>query len=121
MTTATISRRKLQITQRQIVTGLFTLFGALFAYVLFNAVIGGQCDGRCLIGTLNQTVRSAAPIALAAYCGVICERAGVINIGIEGMMLMGAMVGYLVDICAFVAFKEIGRASCRESVERDVD
>src|SRR5205807_7500120 len=89
--------------------------------VCSSDLIGGQCDGRCLIGTLNQTVRSAAPIALAAYCGVICERAGVINIGIEGMMLMGAMVGYLVDICAFVAFKEIGRASCRESVERDVD
>src|SRR5438034_2286953 len=108
MTTATMSRRKLQLTRRQIITGLFTVFGAGFAYVLFNAVIGGQCDGRCLIGTLNQTVRSAAPIALAAYCGVICERAGVINIGIEGMMLMGAMVGYLVDIYAFVALKDGG-------------
>src|SRR5438093_12124059 len=108
MTAATLSKRKRQVTQRQIINALFTLFGAAFAYALFNAVIGGQCDVRCVLGTLNQTVRSAAPIALAAYCGVICERAGVINIGIEGMMLMGALVGYLVNLYAFVALKDGG-------------
>jgi len=49
---------------------------------------------------LNQTIRYAAPIALAAYCGLMCERAAVINIGIEGMMLMGAMVAYGVNVYA---------------------
>jgi len=96
MTTSTLSRRRFQFSRRQLVTTLFTLFGAFFAYLLFNALIAGQCDARCLTGILNQTVRAATPIALAAYCGVMCERAGVINIGIEGLMLMGAMGGFVV-------------------------
>ena len=61
---------------------------------LLNLVIGGQCDGKCVTDTLAQTLRVATPIALAAFCGVMCERAGVVNIGIEGKMLTAAMVGY---------------------------
>lgn len=40
---------------------------------------------------LNGTVGRAVPIALAAMCGVISERAAVINIAIEGIMLMAAL------------------------------
>ncbi len=43
-----------------------------------------------LVGMLNSSLVRATPIALAALCGVISERTGVINIGIEGMMLMAA-------------------------------
>lgn len=49
-----------------------------------------------LAGLLNTTLSKAVPLTLGAMSGILCERAGVVNIAIEGMMLMGAMVGVLV-------------------------
>ena len=44
---------------------------------------------------LDQSLVLATPIALGAMTGLWCERSGIINIGIEGMMLAAAGVGFM--------------------------
>lgn len=49
-----------------------------------------------LLGMISASLLRAAPIAFGALSGILCERAGVVNIAIEGMMLSGAMAAVLV-------------------------
>ncbi len=48
------------------------------------------------LSLLQATVRMATPILFAALGGCLCERVGVINIGLEGIMLTSAFFGVLV-------------------------
>ncbi len=61
------------------------------AFVVAFLVWAAKGHSFNLVGMLNGTVGRAVPIALAALCGVISERSAVINIAIEGIMLMAAL------------------------------
>jgi len=70
-----------------LVSGMF-IFG-----FLSWAASGGTLN---LAGLLRSTFIRSVPLTLGALSGVLCERSGVVNIAIEGMMLTGAMVGALI-------------------------
>jgi simple sugar transport system permease protein len=61
-----------------------------------------------LLGYLVEHIPSSGPVILAAatplgfgaLCGVVCERSGVTNIGIEGTMLTAAFTGWVASFTA---------------------
>ncbi len=51
-----------------------------------------------LAAVLSATIRQAVPITLGAMSGISSERSGIVNIGIEGMMLLSAFTGYMMNV-----------------------
>ncbi|NLG71843.1 MAG: ABC transporter permease [Chloroflexi bacterium] len=73
----------------------------LFIYgtLLIVAVLASYISNPVITtAVLASAVRQATPIVLGALCGMICERSGVINIGIEGQMLLSAFTGFLANV-----------------------
>jgi ABC-type uncharacterized transport system permease subunit len=61
-------------------------FAAAFAFLVW-ITSGGNMN---LPGMFQATLTAATPLTLGAMAGILCERSGIINIAIEGMMLSGA-------------------------------
>lgn len=74
-------------------TGLMIVSGIMIIPALLIAAAAG---GSTNVATMfAESLRLATPIAIGAMAGLWCERSGVINIAIEGMMLFGACFGFV--------------------------
>jgi ABC-type uncharacterized transport system permease subunit len=60
--------------------------------------MSGILEAAFVSGLIGAMMRMATPIIFATLGEIIVERAGVLNLGIEGIMLMGAMTGFLVSL-----------------------
>jgi general nucleoside transport system permease protein len=49
-----------------------------------------------LVALLTAAIRLAVPVLLAALGEIVTERAGVLNLGLEGVMAMGGVAGFMV-------------------------
>ena len=67
-----------------------------FCFVAAFLIWATRGKSFSLIGVLSSSLVRATPIALAALCGVISERAAVINIAIEGIMLISAQAAVII-------------------------
>ena len=55
-------------------------------------------DIDLITNVLFAMIRSGTPLLLVALGEVVCEKSGVLNLGQEGMMLMGAVTGFIVSV-----------------------
>ncbi len=78
---------------RRLRSALLLLGGLLiFPSILILAAAGQTTNATSM---LASSLRLATPIAIGALAGIWCERTGVVNIAIEGMMLTGAAFGFI--------------------------
>jgi simple sugar transport system permease protein len=67
--------------------------GVIVISIVFYILDPGQTAA-----VLASTVRHSTPLVLGALCGLLGERAGVVNIGIEGQMLFSAFIAFLANV-----------------------
>ena len=61
-------------------------------------------DSVVLTSVVLSIISAATPLLLAATGELVTEKSGVLNLGVEGMMLVGAVVGFAVTLTTGNAF-----------------
>jgi len=51
-----------------------------------------------IVSTLERAMVAGTPLLLATTGEVVCERSGILNLGVEGVMSMGAVVAFIVTM-----------------------
>ncbi len=70
--------------------------GILFIPLVVTVALAlSELTSTNVVQLLVESLRLGTPVALGAMAGLWCERSGVVNIGIEGMMLGSAGIGFL--------------------------
>lgn len=73
------------------------VFTVIFVIAFLIWVVGGaRTPSISLAGLIAGSVTLAVPIVFGSLSGVLCERAGVVNIAIEGQLLGGAFTAAIV-------------------------
>jgi general nucleoside transport system permease protein len=72
--------------------GILIVLAAIMLALLFWSYSNNAVK---TVAVLASALRHSTPLVLGALCGLIGERSGIINIGIEGQMLMAAFLSFL--------------------------
>jgi simple sugar transport system permease protein len=85
-------------TQKSWLESLKSVGGVVAGVVLVAIVYGYVTNPAVTTAVLASSLRQSTPLVLGALCGLIGERSGIVNIGIEGQMLMAAFIGFLANV-----------------------